>query len=59
MALDGKATKPTLYDMMDAYFGEEGFGVASNPPTGYCKVTNFYVDPATGKLVVEYEDIPV
>lgn len=31
----------------------------SQPPSGKCKVTNIYVDPATGKLVVKYEDIPV
>ncbi len=30
----------------------------SNPPSGKCKVTNFYVDPATGKLVVEYDNNP-
>jgi len=30
----------------------------SVPPQGKCKVTNLYVDPDTGKLVVEYSDIP-
>ena len=28
----------------------------SAPPEGKCKVKNLYVDPATGKLVVEYDD---
>jgi hypothetical protein len=31
----------------------------STPPPGNCKVTNIYVDPETGKLVIIYEDIPV
>jgi len=30
----------------------------SSPPSGMCRVTNLYVDPATGKLVVEYDDTP-
>lgn len=32
--------------------------VKSEPPTGKYQVKNLYVDPATGKLVVEYEDTP-
>ena len=32
--------------------------IPSNPPTGKCKVLNIYVDPDTGKLVIEYEDTP-
>jgi hypothetical protein len=28
----------------------------STPPSGKRSVTNVYVDPATGKLVVEYDD---
>jgi hypothetical protein len=28
----------------------------SKPPSGYYRVTNLYVDPATKKLVVEYDD---
>lgn len=31
-------------------------GVVSNPPPGYHKVVNIYRDPATGKLIVEYDD---
>ena len=30
----------------------------SNPPSGKCKVTNLFVDPVTGKLVVEYDNTP-
>lgn len=32
--------------------------ISGEPPEGYCKVTNFYVDPATGKLIAEFDDIP-
>ncbi len=32
--------------------------VPSNPPSGHFKVTNLYVDAATGKLVVEWDDTP-
>lgn len=28
-------------------------------PEGAHKVTNLYVDPSSGKLIVEYEDTPV
>ena len=34
-------------------------GMVSKPPSGKCRVTNLYVDPSTGKVVVEYEDTPV
>lgn len=34
-------------------------GLTSKPPSGKYRVVNFYVDPVTGKLVVEYEDTPV
>ena len=50
--LDGKATKPTLYDMMDAYFGESGFGIVSNPPSGKYRIYNIWRNEA-GNL--EYE----
>jgi len=30
----------------------------SSPPPGHYKVTNLYVDPATGKLVVQYDTTP-
>ncbi len=32
--------------------------VLSVPPSGKCCVTNLYVDPETGKLVVEYDNVP-
>jgi len=32
--------------------------IKSDPPTGSYKVTNLYVDPDSGKLVVEFDDIP-
>ncbi len=38
--------------------GWEAF-IPSVPPSGKCKVVNIYVDPDTGKLVIEYEEIPV
>lgn len=33
-------------------------GIPSVPPPDKYKVINIYVDPATGKLVVEYDDMP-
>ena len=33
-------------------------GDLSNPPKGKCKVTNLFVDPETGRLEVEWNDIP-
>ena len=30
----------------------------SVPPAGFCKVTNMYVNPQTGKLVVVFDDTP-
>ena len=30
--------------------------VKVDPPSGYYKVTNLYVNPANGRLVVEYDD---
>ena len=32
------------------------FTVKSIPPPGYYRVTELYVDPITGKLIVEYSD---
>ena len=37
----------------------DGVALISNPPSGKCKVTNIYVDPVTGKTVIEYENVPV
>jgi len=34
-------------------------GVNTSPPTDKYRVTNLYVDPTTGRLVVEYDDTPV
>jgi len=34
-------------------------GLTVAPPTGKYQVTNLYVDPDTGRLVVEYDDTPV
>lgn len=33
--------------------------ISSIPPSGKYKVTNIYVDPATNKFVVQYDDTPV
>jgi hypothetical protein len=33
--------------------------ILSNPPSGKCKITNIYIDPVTGKTVVEYDTVPV
>lgn len=32
--------------------------IRSMPPSGHYKVINIYVDSATGKLVVQYDDQP-
>lgn len=36
-----------------------GGGIPSTPPTGYFKVVNIYVNPLTGKLTIEYDNIPI
>ena len=33
-------------------------GLATTPPQGKCKIVNMYVDPSTGKVVVQYDDTP-
>ena len=38
--------------------GSSANHVPSSPPAGAFSVTNLYVDPATGKLVTEYDDTP-
>ena len=45
----------TAWDRLGASMG---IGVRSNPPAGKCKVTNLFVDPATGRLEVEWDDTP-
>jgi len=34
-------------------------GLTVAPPSGKCQVVNLYVDPSTGRLIVEYDDQPV
>jgi len=43
----------------DGVNSRQGTGIPSNPPSGKCKVVNIYVDPGTGKTVVEYDNTPV
>lgn len=31
----------------------------ADPPSGFFRVTNLYVNPANGRLVVEYDDEPI
>ncbi len=31
----------------------------SDPPSGKCRVVNVYIDPATGRVIVEYDDVPI
>ena len=38
--------------------GESSVVIVSVPPNGKYKVTNIYVDPDTGRTVVEYDDTP-
>jgi len=45
-------------DLTDATISKLG-GSISNPPAGYCRVTNIYVNPDNGKLVITYDDTPV
>ena len=33
--------------------------IASEPPVGYYKVVNIYVNPNTGRTVVRYDNTPV
>lgn len=35
-----------------------GGGIESSPPSGKYRVTNLFVDPATGRLTVQYDDTP-
>ena len=36
----------------------EAKSIISNPPTGYFKVTNLYVDPKTKRVTLEYDNTP-
>ena len=38
---------------------QEIVGINTTPPTDKYRVVNLYVDPSTGRLVVEYDDTPV
>ncbi len=40
------------------YININAGNIESNPPAGHYKVTNLYVDSATGKLQVEYDNTP-
>lgn len=33
--------------------------VVSDPPVGYYRVTNLYVNPTNGKLIIIYDNTPV
>jgi len=63
---DGTDWKPTIIDesghlqvdLTDATISKLG-GSLSSPPSGYFKVTNIYVNPDNGKLVITYDDTPV
>lgn len=33
--------------------------VVSMPPSGYCPISNIYVDPVSKKLVIKYNDIVI
>ena len=36
-----------------------GGDIQSTAPSGHYRVTNLYVNATTGRLVVEYDDVPV
>jgi len=48
----------SFYTVRGINITASGEGIASVPPTGYYKVVNIFVNPATGKLTVEYDDTP-
>lgn len=47
--------KPVVQEIADVVVKAE---ILCDPPVDKCYVTNVYVDPETGKLNVEYDDIP-
>ena len=47
-----------LDERMEAMEAQHRAALISEPPPGKCRVTNLYVDPLTGRLVVEYDDVP-
>ena len=49
----------SFYTVRGINIEASGEGIASVPPTGYYKVVNIYVNPATGKLTVEYDNTPI
>lgn len=32
---------------------------ALQPPSGKCRIVGLYVDPTIGRIVVEYDDVPM
>ena len=55
----GAINEPLDIHVTTAEGATEGGVIVSAPPTTKCRVTNLYVDPDTGKLVIEYDDIPM
>jgi hypothetical protein len=49
----------TFYTVREVNISAAGGGILSTPPTGYYKVVNIYVNPATGKLTIEYDNTPI
>ena len=47
-----------VQDKFELEGGKDMSIVLSIPPSGKCLVKNIYYDPTTGKLVVEYDDVP-
>lgn len=39
------------------YYGTVSF-ITSSPPADMCQVNNLYVNPATNKLIIKWDDIP-
>jgi len=53
----GVILQKTVLQQILATGGETS--VVSIPPSGYCKVSNLYVNLSTGKLEVIYDNTPV
>lgn len=52
-----KASDSDEWEWADETSGNDGINTV--PGSNFCKVTNLYVDPSTGKLIVEYDDNPI
>ena len=58
--LRGSVGHESIRAFTDAILAAAGLSeLKSVPPSGKCKVTNIYVDPVTGKVIVDYDDTPV